>query len=62
MSKYTVGITRIGYGHRDLEIEADSQEEAEDKAIDEAGSYEYSENHSKYEIDFSMRVDGQDDD
>jgi hypothetical protein len=52
MPKFTIGVTRIGYGHHDIEVVADSKEEAEQEALDTAGNYLYNENHSKYEIDY----------
>lgn len=50
MPKFTIPVTRIGYGYRDIEVEAESQEEAENKALDEAGNYKFSEKESDYII------------
>lgn len=36
---FDVDVCRIGYGHKTLRIEADSREEAESKALDEAGNH-----------------------
>ena len=47
--KYTVSVTRIGYAHLDIEVEASSPEEAEQKALDEAGNHLFSEHSSDYE-------------
>lgn len=48
MPKFTIPVTRIGYGYRDIEVEAQSQEEANEKALNEAGNYEFSERESDY--------------
>lgn len=47
---YIIPMTRIGIGYRDIEVKATSQREAEEKALDEAGNHEYSENSSDYII------------
>lgn len=47
--KYIVPITRIGYGHHDITVMANSQQEAEGLALDIAGDFEFfSENNSEY--------------
>lgn len=43
-------MTRIGIGFCDIPVMATSREEAEEKALDEAGNYEYSEKDSEYVI------------
>lgn len=53
--KFSIPVVRIGYGFKTIEVEADSQEEAEELALDEAGDYEYSEKESQYEIENSPR-------
>jgi hypothetical protein len=50
MSTFVVGVTRIGYGYRDFEIEAETSEEAREKALDIAGNFEFNEKTSDYEI------------
>jgi len=47
--KYKVNVTRIGYANLDIEVEASSLEEAEEKALDEAGNHLFTEHHSEYE-------------
>lgn len=49
--KYKIPLVRIGYGFHIAEIEAESQDEAEQIALDNAGDYEYSEKSSEYEIE-----------
>jgi hypothetical protein len=50
MPKYSVHVCRIAYSHLDIEVEANSPEEAMQKAEDEAGNHEFpTENTSKYE-------------
>lgn len=50
MAKYNISVTRIGYACRTIEVEADSQAEAEDLALEEAPNLEFSEHDSDYEI------------
>lgn len=51
MSKYEVKITRIGYSSRRFEVTADNETEAEEKAMEIAGDYEFSEGDCEYECD-----------
>jgi hypothetical protein len=53
--KFSIPVVRIGYGFKNIEVEANSQEEAEQLALDEAGDHEYSEKESNYEIEDSPR-------
>jgi len=46
--KYSVEVCRIGYGFATLNVEAESKEEAEFKALNLAGGYEYNEKDSDY--------------
>jgi len=48
LETYEIEVCRIGYGHKTIEVEATSQEEAEQIALDEAGSYEFSEKDAEY--------------
>ena len=57
--KYTVSVTRIGYAHLDIEVEASSPDEAEDKALDQAGNHLFSEHSSEYETHGVTEVDNQ---
>jgi len=52
MNKYVVSVCRIGYGHLDLEVEADSENEAVEIALDNAGNELFVENHSVYEAGY----------
>jgi hypothetical protein len=54
--KYEVSITRIGYAHRFFEVEADSELEAQEKAIDMAGNYDFSEGDAEYECEGAMPI------
>jgi len=47
----------MGYGFREITVEAENEEEAEQKALDVAGDYEYSEHDAKYEVDFCNKAD-----
>lgn len=51
LHKYSVDIVRIGYGFHTVEVMATSQQEAREKAMDEAGNYEYSEKTAEYEVE-----------
>jgi len=51
--KWTVGINRIGYAHRDLVIEAETEEEAHEEALRIAGDYTYKDHDCKYEVDYA---------
>lgn len=48
MPIFKVSVDRIGYGNREIEVEANSQEEADAKALDEAGNFEFSEHNADY--------------
>lgn len=45
---WTVPVCRTGYGSRSIQVVAVTEEEAIEKAIDEAGGYEFSENDADY--------------
>lgn len=54
---FDVEVCRTGYGHRTLRITgASSPEDAEQRALDEAGNHEYNENHSDYSVESVTRV------
>lgn len=46
--KYDVLISRTGYSSRRFEVEAESATEAEEKAMDLAGDYEFVEGDAEY--------------
>jgi len=56
MPKYKVTIIRTGYASLDIEMEAETQIEAEDKALEDAGNHLFSEHSSEYSIDGSLEV------
>jgi len=48
-NKYKVRVCRTAYSHLEIEVEASTSKEAQEKAIDEAGDHVFpSENHSEY--------------
>lgn len=49
--KYNVSITRIGYAHTNFEVEAESELEAQEKAMDMAGDCDFSECDADYECE-----------
>jgi len=50
VEKFDIEVCRISYGFRTINVEAQSQEEAERIALDEAGNHEFSEKSSEYKI------------
>lgn len=48
MQRYTVDITRLGWGTMPIAVEANSYDEAKEKACDEAGNYLFSDDDSEY--------------
>ncbi len=51
MPKFKVNLVRVGYGFTTVEVKAPSQEEANEIALDDAGSQSYSENSSDYFVE-----------
>ena len=51
LTKFDVGVCRIGYGFGSIEVQASSQEEANEKALDEAGDHLFSEKTSEYVLE-----------
>src|ERR1035437_49209 len=56
MKKFSIEVTRIGFGFYTIEVEAKNQKEAEEKALSEAGDHEYSEKSAEYEIADSFSI------
>lgn len=56
MSKWKVSVVRIGYSHLDITVEAATKAEAEDKAVEVAGNYLFSEHDADYKADGSEEV------
>lgn len=54
--EFDVAVQRIAYGSRRIRVKAKSQFEAEQKALAEAGDYEFSENDADYEIESVIEV------
>lgn len=60
MSKeYKVSVSRAGYGNHDFEVEATSEQEAEEKALVQAYNTVFSEKNSDYRIE-SVKLLGED--
>ncbi len=59
MRKFNVVVSRIGYASRQIEVEAESEEQAKLKAIDEAGDYEFSEHDADYSVDAVTGTDSE---
>jgi hypothetical protein len=54
--EFEVAVLRIAYGSRKIRVKAKSQFDAEQKALDEAGDYEFSEHDVDYEIESVLEV------
>lgn len=52
MKTYTVQLVRTSYQFTDVEVIANSAQEAADYALDNAGDYDYSEKDCEYSIGF----------
>jgi hypothetical protein len=48
MKKFTVTVCRTSYGFNDIEVNAETPEQAEELALENAGDYLYSEKGSEY--------------
>lgn len=51
MPKFNVTVSRAGYSSADFEVEAKSETEAEQKALEKAGNHEFREKDANYEVD-----------
>lgn len=51
MIPFEVHVCRIGYAQRIFKVEADNEEEAKRKALNEAGNYVFSEYNADYQIE-----------
>ena len=49
--KFIVEVCRTSYGFNEVEVEAETPEEAEEIALEGAGNYLYSESHADYKTD-----------
>ena len=49
MKKYIVEVARTGIGFMNLEVEASNEEEALEKALDDAPNHVFSEKSSEYD-------------
>jgi hypothetical protein len=54
MTTYIVNVCRISYASREIEVEANSAEEAEDKALDIAGNFHFNEYDAEYDVDYTI--------
>lgn len=50
VQSFDIEVCRIGYAFHTITVEATSQKEAEEKALDKAGDYLYSEKTAEYVI------------
>ena len=62
-NNFKIGLIYTVHQFKEVVIEANSLEEAEQKALDEAGNHEFSgESSSNYEIEYSVKTEGEDHD
>lgn len=55
MKTFEVVVTRIAYSTKTIEVEAENEEQAKEKALDEAGEYEFPTEHSSdYKVEFVL--------
>ena len=57
MAKFQVGIMRIGYAHREIEVEADTEDKAVKIALLQARDHNFMESGSEMEVEYV--VDGE---
>lgn len=50
MAKFQIPVCRISYGYKTIEVEADTLEQAQELALDEAPNLEFSEKSADYEL------------
>ena len=50
MTTFQIGVTRIGYAQRQIPVEAENREQAEERALQIAGSCLFSEHDAHYEL------------
>jgi len=50
-------VYRTAYGARDIRVEAANAEEATEKALEEAGNFEFNMRDAEYEVDSTLEVD-----
>jgi hypothetical protein len=48
---FDVSVTRVGYGHRVIQVQAETAAEAVRLAEDQAGNHEFSEHTSDYTVE-----------
>lgn len=53
MEKFQVEVLRISYGFATIEVEANNEEEADAKALDEAGNHLFNEKNAEYELAYA---------
>lgn len=56
MAKYNVCVTRVSYACRDIIVDADTPELAREKALEEAGDYEFSEHDADYSVSDTAEI------
>lgn len=60
MKTFKVDVIRTGYASRTIEVQAETEEQANEKALDEAGDHEYSEHSSEYTVNGTKDVEEKD--
>jgi hypothetical protein len=56
--QFEIDVTRVGVGFATISVEADSLQDAQQRALDEAGNHEFSEKASEYELTHGGPAEG----
>jgi hypothetical protein len=50
MAKFQIPVCRISYGFKTIEVEADTLEQAQEQALEDACNLEFSEKEADYQL------------
>lgn len=53
---YSIHVCRIGYAHRDIDVDATNKKEAAALALEKASSLDFSEKDAEYTVEGSTRL------
>jgi hypothetical protein len=56
MPQFRVEICRVGYGFKEVLVDAANESEAHHKALEDAGNLLYSEKSSEYNVNFCVEL------
>lgn len=58
MAAFTVTVVRTAYASLDIAVDADNEEQAKAKALDDAGNHLFSEHASEYSVEWVAKAEG----